>query len=624
MFDSKMLTEDGVPAVTLEAAIAALDPVVALLSLVQITGDRALLHRYGPALEGTQDKTREAFVATEGQLARNEADQGVAGEVRLQLLKAVREGRKPRLPDIDPALFRQMSRLALGLDLPEASLPVGYQHAGFTTDTRVRAAQRVPPEGFKVLVVGAGMIGINAAVKLRQAGFEFQIIEALPDVGGTWLVNTYPGAAVDTPSRVYSFSFAHNASWTKHYPRGPEFLTYLNQVVDEYGIRERIDFNTEVDGAVWDETRHIWTVTATRNGQTVRYDANALFLAAGPNNGPKFPNVKNLDTFEGPLLHSAVWDNTVDLRGKHVVLVGTGCSGVQVASAIADTVASMTIIQRQPEHIIPNPLVHADVDILERWAMENIPFVKNWIRLQALSSALQDMRGMLTIDPEHHARTGGVSPLNDAIRDMCLNYLKSHFRDDPEMVSRLTPNFPVFAKRPILDCGFYDTLKKPHVTLVTGALAACEKDAVFLTDGTRIPCDALLLSTGYQKHEGTQFDIQGRGGKTLQDAFTPAPFAYNGMLVPDFPNFAILAGPYSRLVANHAVVGEQHVHYLIELLQTMIDEDYGAIDVREAACRDWVAEVDAGLSRTTWGKLRRRPWLLPAPERQGYHGDPLA
>jgi cation diffusion facilitator CzcD-associated flavoprotein CzcO len=295
-----------------------------------------------------------------------------------------------------------------------------------------------------------------------------------------------------------------------------------------------------------------------------------------------------------------VWENAVDLKGKNIVLVGTGCSGVQVATALSDTVASMTIIQRQPEHILPNPLVHADVDALERWAMENIPFVANWIRLQALSSSLQDMRGMVTIDPEHRARTGGVSPLNDGIRDMCLNYLKSHFPDDPEMVAKLTPGFPVFAKRPILDCGFFDTLKKPNVTLISGTLAACEKDAVILTDGTRIPCDVLLLSTGYEKHEGTQFDITGRNGKRLREAFTPAPFSYNGMLVPGFPNFALMAGPYSRLVANHAVVSEQQVHYLIELLQTMMDEDFAAVDVDEAACRAWVAEMDAGLANTTW------------------------
>src|SRR5205823_5010323 len=139
---------------------------------------------------------------------------------------------------------------------------------------------------------------------------------------------------------------------------------------------------------------------------------------------------------------------------KKVVLVGTGCSGVQVATALADVVGELIIVQRQPEHIIPNPQAQDPVDPLDRWAMENIPFVAQWRRLRGLSSQMQDMKGMLMIDEEHRAKTGGVSPLNDGIRDMCAGYLKSHFPDDPEMVELLTPQFPVFAKRPILDCGF--------------------------------------------------------------------------------------------------------------------------------------------------------------------------
>src|SRR6185312_8756847 len=197
--------------------------------------------------------------------------------------------------------------------------------------------KKVPPANFKVLVVGAGMVGINAAVKLQQAGFDYQLIEGLEGVGGTWRANTYPGAAVDTPSRVYSYSFEPNASWTKYFPNGPEFLTYLNRVVDKYGLRHKIDFNTWVRGAAWDEERQIWTLRAERDGKEVRYEGNVLVVAAGPNNGPKYPDAGNMDAFAGPIIHSAEWDHNVNLRGKRVVLVGAACSGVQIASAIADT-----------------------------------------------------------------------------------------------------------------------------------------------------------------------------------------------------------------------------------------------------------------------------------------------
>jgi len=590
----------GSRSVELEAAVAALDPVVALLALIQITGDRTLLHKFGPALEGTQHKVKEAFVAFDAPSEPSAASLEVQQSVRGQLLAAVKSGKPAVLPNLDKPLFRQMMRLALGVELPEMSVDPAYQHAGFTTDTRVRKPLAVPPADFKVLVVGAGMMGINAAVKLQQAGFDFEILEKLDDVGGNWLENTYPGAAVDTPSRVYSFSFEPNASWTKYYPTGPEFLAYLARVTDKYNLRNRIRFGTKVDGAEWDEARKVWVVKATRGGESVVYEANILLMAVGPNNAPNYPEVKNLDSFKGQVIHSANWDHSVDLTGKKAVLVGTGCSGVQVANAIADNVAELVIIQRQPEHIIPNPTAHAPVDALEIAAMEQIPFVAQWKRLQSLASALADMHGMVMRDEEYSKATGGFGPINDGIRMMCEAYLKSHFPEDPEMVKLLTPDYPVFAKRPILDCGFYDTLKKPNVSILRGALSAADQTGVILADGTHIDCDVLLLSTGYKLFFGRQFDIKGTGGQTLRDAFEPFPFSYEGLLITGFPNFIFMGAPYSYLVANHAVVSEQQVHYIVELLQWMVDEGVSSFDVTQEATRAFVEEVDAELARTAW------------------------
>jgi len=584
----------------LDAAIDALDPVVALLALVQGTGDVSLLRQYGPALEGTQHQVKEAFVAFDSPREPSAASLEVAREVRDRLRAAVRSGRPPVLATLDKPLFREMARLALGLEMPEMSIDVAYQHGGFTTDTRVRKPKRLPPADFRVLVVGAGMMGINAAVKLQQAGFDFQVIEKLDAVGGNWLENTYPGAAVDTPSRVYSFSFEPNASWTKYYPVGPEFLSYLERVTDSHNLRERVTFNTTVEGAEWDEERKLWKVNASQDGNKVVFEGQALIMAVGPNNAPNYPDVAHLDTFAGPVIHSAAWDHSVDLKGKKVVLVGTGCSGVQVATAIADTVGELVIIQRQPEHIIPIPAAHDPVDELERWAMENIPFVVQWKRLQSLSSSLQDMHGMVMKDEEYAAKTGGFGPINDGIRMMCEAYLKSHFPDDPDMVELLTPSFAVFAKRPILDCGFYATLKKRNVSIVRGELASCDEKAVILADGTRIECDVLLLSTGYKLFFGRQFDIRGSGGRTLKQTFEPYPFSYEGMLIPGFPNFVFMGAPYSYLVANHAVVSEQQVHYAIELLQWMVDEGLSSVDVTEAATRTFVEDVDANLAKTAW------------------------
>lgn len=585
---------------TLDDAIDSLDPALALMALIQITGDRTLLHRYWAQIEGKQEKVVTAFVDMDAHDVIEPVAPEIASQIRDRLRAAIKSGKPPVMAKIDMPMFRKMSRLLLGADLPEMSVDVAYQHAGFTTDTRVREARDVPPEDFKIVVVGAGMMGINAAIKLQQAGFDYTILEALDTVGGNWLTNTYPGAAVDTPSQVYSFSFEPNASWTKFYPRGPEFLSYLERVTDKYNIRDRIRFGTWVEGAQWDEERKLWTVNAVREGRPETFECNVLIMAVGPNNNPNYPKVKNLEAFKGPVIHSAKWDHNVDLAGKKVVLVGTGCSGVQVATAIADTVGELVIVQRQPEHIIPNPQAHAPVDAIEIAAMEQIPFVVNWKRLQSLESQMKDMHGMIMKDEAYAAQTGGFGPINDGMRMMCDHYLKSHFPDDPEMVKLLTPDYPVFAKRPILDCGFFDTLKKPNVSIVRGSLAEADGEAVILADGTRIDCDVLLLATGYNLHFGRQFDIRGPGGKTLKDTFDPHPFSYEGMLITGFPNFVFMGAPYSYLVANHAVVSEQQVHYIVELLQWMVDDHLASVDVTPEATRAFVDDVDANLQNSAW------------------------
>ncbi|MCP5165364.1 MAG: NAD(P)/FAD-dependent oxidoreductase, partial [Pseudomonadales bacterium] len=306
------------------------------------------------------------------------------------------------------------------------------------------------------------------------------------------------------------------------------------------------------------------------------------------------------DAFKGSVIHSAHWDHSIELEGKKAVLIGTGCSGVQVASALADTLGELVIVQRQPEYIIPNPAAHDPVDPLEIWAMEHIPFVMQWKRLQGESSQMQDMPGMVLMDPEYHEKTGGISPFNDAIRKMSLDYLQSHFPDEPDMVGLLTPDFPVFAKRPILDCGFYDTLKKPNVKILRGTLAECDESAVILADGTRIECDVLLLSTGYKLFFGRQFDIRGREGKTLRETFEPYPFSYEGMLIPGFPNMVFMGAPHSYLVANHAVVSEQQVHYTVELLQWMVDEHLDSVEVTGDATDTFIEDVEKDLARSAW------------------------
>lgn len=589
----------GEPAITLEAAIADLDPIVALLSLIHLTGDRQLLNQFGPLLEGTQDQKRAAFVDF-GDNVHKQADPAVVAEIRAMLLHEMKGNREPLLREPDPALFREMLKLALGQELPEASIEPARHHGGFVTDTRVRKQETLPPADFKVLVIGGGMHGINAAIKLKQAGFAYTVLESRHEIGGTWSVNRYPGAAVDTASVQYSYSFDPNPSWTKFYPRKDEFLQYLERVADKHRIRPNIHLNTSMQSAEWNEARQLWIVTALRDGVEQVYEANAVILSVGVLSRPRWPDAPGRETFKGPVLHSAAWDESVDLNGKRVAIIGTGCSGVQLTRAISEYAGHVTTVQRQPDYIIPNPQALASVPAIERWAMEHIPYVTQWKRMQSLASQMMDMRGMMAMDKEWHEKTGGFGPLNDAVTKMSLNYLQSHFPDDPEMVRKLTPPYPLYAKRPILDCGYYDALKRPNVDLVEGQLARFEEDAILLSDGTRIECDAVALATGFHLDWYSGMNFVGRSGKTLNETFTPYPFAYEGITVPDFPNLFITHGPNCNLTANAAVIGEQQVHYIVEMLQTMVDEGLSAVEPDPEATRTYNEWTQEALLDTAW------------------------
>lgn len=583
----------------LRAAVDALDPVVALLALVHLTGDRTLLASHGPAFDGVPRKGGSSFSAKAEQ-APKEPDPAIVADIRARLVREMESNPEPVITAPDRALFKQMAQFCLDRELTEDALGMGREAAGFAVGEGGIEATRVPPEDFEVLIVGAGMMGIVAAVRLKAAGFRFRMIERNTGVGGTWFNNTYPNVAVDTPSVEYSISFAQNSSWTKYYPRGGEYREYLDGVARKFRIFDEIDFETEFTGCSWDGSTNQWLVRTMRGGEEVIYRARAVIMALGFLTRPSFPDVEGLDRFKGPILHGGYWDDSVDLNGKKIVVVGTGASSAQISTGLADRASHLTVIQRQPNYMMPDPRVLQDVGANELWALENIPFVTQWQRLQWFSSMMTRTASPAQIDPEYRARTGGVSEMNEAARRLSIGYLESKFADRPDLMEKLRPDFPFFSKRPILDCGYYDTLLRPDVSLVEGELTSCEEDAVVLADGSRIECEALILATGYTLEYFVDFDITGRGGVVLQDLWNPVPYAYKGMEVPGFPNFFITAGPNSGLASSHTVLAEQQVHYVVECLKRMVEDDLVTMEVTEKACSDFNAMLQERLENTIW------------------------
>lgn len=584
----------------LRAAVDALDPVVALLALVHLTGDRSLLSSLGKAFDGVPRKGGSSFSARAEQKPK-ELDPAVISEIRQRLVSEMERDPTPALGLPDRALFNQMAQFCVGREISADGLAMGREQCGFSQNEGAFEPTRVPPDDFEVLIVGAGMMGIIAAIKLKAAGFRYRVVERNSGVGGTWFVNTYPNVAVDTPSVEYSLSFAQNASWSKYYPRGGEYRDYLDGVAHKFRIFDQIDFNTSFEGSTWDDKAKEWVVNCRRDGEDVTYRAKAVIMALGFLTRPAFPNnVEGLDRFEGPLMHGGYWNDSVDLTDKKIVVVGTGASAAQIVTGLAERASHLTVIQRQPNYMLPDPRVLQNVDANELWALENIPFVTQWQRLQWFSSMMTRTMSPAQIDPEFRARTGGVSESNEATRQMSLNYTRQKFADRPDLCEKLLPDFPFFSKRPILDCGYYDTLLRPDVDLVQGELKSCEAGAVILTDGTRIECDALILATGYALEYFSGFNIRGRQGTDLQDVWSPLPYAYKGMEVPGFPNFFITSGPNCALASSHTAMAEQQVHYIVEMLKTMVENDLATVEVSKEACGAYNEKLQSDLEQTIW------------------------
>lgn len=592
-----------VDAATLRASVAHFHPVTALLSLVHLTGDRTLLDRYGSALDGSQPRTTSYKVLQDpDRPPPSVPDPDVVAELRERLVARVLDGAPPVLGSPDPELFAAMARLCLGFPVSPKDLPMVMEQGGFVTDTRIIRPTVPPPPGYHVLVVGAGMIGLNAGVKLAASGFDYTILEAGDELGGTWAVNRFPKAAVDTPSSEYSFSFEPNPSWSRYFPTGPEYWDYVRRVADRYDVTRHVHFGTRMTRCAWDEARRVWVVTAIRAGRTVTYEANAVITAIGFLNRPSVPAIPGLDSFAGPVMHTAEWDDAVDLDDKAVVLVGTGCTAAQVATGVVDRTRRLTIVQRQPNWVLPNPLVLREVPAVERWGWENIPFVYKWARVESMSPAINrgPMRDEATLDPEYHARTGGISALNDQIQRLGRAYASEKLGDRPDLLAKVIPDFPPFAKRQVLDPGYFDALRKPNVDLVEGEVVALDGDAVVLADGTRLRADAVILATGFRLDFFSTLEVIGRDGVDLRAEWSPRPKAYLGLTVPGFPNFFVTCGPNSGLASDHATLGEQQVHYIVESLQLMLEEDVAALEVTREAFDAYNEMIDDCLARTVF------------------------
>ncbi len=450
-----------------------------------------------------------------------------------------------------------------------------------------------------VVIIGCGMSGLLAAIRLKEAGFPFVVIEKNADVGGTWFENTYPGARVDVGNHFYCYSFEPSDHWSEFFARQPELQAYFRRVMEKHGVQAYVRWQTEVVGATWDEATATWIVTLD-SGELLT--ARAVISAVGQLNRPYVPDVPG--HFDGPSFHTARWDHTVDLTGKRVVMIGAGATGFQVAPAIADRVATLTVLQRSAQWMFPNPNYHAAVGPGVRWALRHLPFYGRWYRFLLFWPGCDKGLVAAKVDPDWQPQEQSVSAMNDFARIMFTEWITSQLADRPDLIAKVVPDYPATGKRTLQDNGSWlATLKRPHVALVRAGVARLEPDGVVDTNGVKHEADVVVWATGFRANDLLlPMTIVGRDGADLRERWGIRPRAYLGMTVPGFPNFFMLYGPGTNLASGGSLVfhAECEVRYVTQCLRLLAERGSIAMEPRQERDDEWYARCQAELALTVW------------------------
>ncbi len=439
--------------------------------------------------------------------------------------------------------------------------------------------------GLKVAVIGAGMSGILAALKLREAGYtEVRIFEKAARLGGTWRDNTYPGLTCDVPSQHYCYSFELSAEWSRLFSPGAEILAYLESVATKHGVAEQIEFNKELLSAHWLEG--VWHLKFADETAVV---VDVVIAATGVLHHPVLPAIAGIGNFAGPAFHTARWNHEVELEHKQVGIIGTGSTAIQLVPALVDDVSSLTLFQRTPQWVLPlpNPAFKEDQKAHFRTHPETLDHAYH----QWLDRIRTTIARAVIGDQEQMAK----------IAQACRDNLANSVRDDA-LRAKLTPDYQVACKRLIMSETFYEAIQRPNANVETTPIARIEAGGVRLCDGRLQELDVLIYATGFDAHRFMRdIDFVGTDGVRLEDAWAHAPHTHRSLSVPGFPNFFMLIGPNSP-IGNFSLimVAELQVAYLLQLLAPLRSGGCRAIESTAAACAAFNQDIRNAMKGTVW------------------------
>lgn len=589
---------------TLRAAVQVSNLPTLLMVLFQLTGDRAWLSDpYRPQrTKGMSDNDTGGFT---------EAVQQEVRDAAVEVLLAWGQGEPAKVAEPDEPAIIEMISSCMGEEVPPEFAPMMAEdmnaHAGPLMRQPIEHAA-----DFSVVIIGAGISGISAAIELRAAGVDYTIIEKNDGLGGSWWENRYPGCGVDTPSYIYSFSY-YPRRWSTYYGKRPEVQRYLQEVAETMGVHDDIRFRTEVVSAVYDAAAQRWIVTIRdESGAEQELVAHAVISAVGQLNRPAVPDVPGMERFSGELFHSAEWPEGFDVTGKRVAVVGAGASAMQIVPAIADSVAQLTILQRSPQWIAPSFNYFTAVPEDVHWLMDNVPYYHTWYRLRLSWLTNDRVHPALRIDPEWERPERSINAINDGHRRALTKYILAQLEGREDLQAKALPTYPPFGKRMLLDNGWYAALRKPNVDLVTDRVAEITETGLRTTDGTEIEADVIVMATGFEaKKQLYPMDVRGRDGVSVRDVWGDDDArAYLGVTVPGFPNLFVMYGPNVNLGhgGSYMFFGELQARYITDLISAMITRGVGALEVRPDVHDEYNRRVDEAHSHMIWSHQGMDTW----------------
>jgi 4-hydroxyacetophenone monooxygenase len=586
---------------TIEDAVCYAEPMVLRGLLYQLTGDETVAATEVRTVQrGFGEVTAVATDDDIALLRRKAAD----------FLKEYRDAGAGEISVGPDERLHKSLELAAGLEFTDEHMGLCMEEVALNPWARSLEWSATPDrkrlEDFRVLVIGAGMGGLNAALQLKRAGIPYTVFEKNSDVGGTWYENRYPGARVDTLSRAYTNIFGVDFEYPNPFCPWTENERYFRWIADTFELRDDIAFDTEVRAATWDEDTSEWVVVADGPEGESTLRVNAIITAVGFLNRPNIPEFEGMLEFSGPSWHSARWPEGFDIKGKRFAVIGTGCSGYQMIPELALEAEHVTVFQRTAQWLMGTNGYRSPFPPQVNWLDRNLPFHTNFMRFRA-SLAIRMFAILSEIDPEFDDPKA-VNPTNKRIHDACMAFLEDKL-GDPELVAKMTPPHPVLSARPV-NCdpeySVLDAIQRDNVTLVTAPIRRVTATGVRDVDGNHHEVDVIVYATGFH---ATDFlfpmTITGRDGQTLDEMWADGGArAYRGTMVPGFPNMWMIYGPNTNAGLYPSSYEELEVLYALQCMERLILGAEREVEPTEEAYWRFNELVDARNARKAWSDPR--------------------